>query len=125
MADTVSTQILLDGPRHAVVKITNLSDGTGESAVAKVTASSLSGAPATVNVERVHYNVNGMVATLLWDATTDDRMLELSGYGTFDFSHFKGLTNPKSTGYTGNILLTTTGHSAGDSYSIVLELLKQ
>ena len=34
MADTVASQIIEDGPKYAVMKFTNLSDGTGESAVA-------------------------------------------------------------------------------------------
>ena len=33
MADAVATQTILDGPKYAVLKFTNISDGTGESAV--------------------------------------------------------------------------------------------
>ena len=33
MADAVTSQTLVDGPRDLVMKFTNLSDGTGESAV--------------------------------------------------------------------------------------------
>lgn len=124
MADAVSSQILIDGPRQVVVKLTNLSDGTGESAVLKVDVSALTGAPTAVKIRRVHYSVTGMVATLLWDATTDVRILDLSGYGTLDFDSFGGLTNNGGTGVTGDILLTTTGHSSGDSYSIILEMAK-
>ena len=36
MADAVTSQTLSDGDRIAVVKFTNISDGTGESSVAKV-----------------------------------------------------------------------------------------
>jgi hypothetical protein len=36
MADTVTSQTILDGERNCVMKFTNVSDGTGESAVAKV-----------------------------------------------------------------------------------------
>ncbi len=41
MADTVASQTILDGPTHAVMKFTNISDGTGESAVTKVDVSAL------------------------------------------------------------------------------------
>ena len=41
MADAVTSQTLLDGERLAIMKFTNISDGTGETAVTKVTASSL------------------------------------------------------------------------------------
>lgn len=36
MADVVTTQTIQDGQRKAVMKFTNVSDGTGESAVAKL-----------------------------------------------------------------------------------------
>lgn len=125
MADAVTTQTIVDGPRNAVIKLTNLSDGTGEAAVLKVDVSGLSGSPATVSIWKIHYSVNGMVVTLLEDAGTDVRILELAGDGCFDFSGFGGIPNTKASGYTGDILLTTTGHTSGDTYSIVLELKKQ
>lgn len=124
MSDAVSSQTLIDGPRNVVMKFTNLSDGSGESAVKKVDVSALNGAPTLVRVMKIHYSVNGMVATLLWDADTDVRIIELSGDGCFDFCGFGGLYNNAGTGVTGDILLTTTGHTSGDSYSIVLEMVK-
>ena len=39
MADAVTSQTLIDGPAHTVMKFTNISDGTGESAVTKVDVS--------------------------------------------------------------------------------------
>lgn len=124
MADAVSTQTIIDGARNTVMKFTNLSDGTGESAVVKVDVSALQGAPSRVDIQRIHYNVNGMVVTMLWDATTDVRIMELSGYGCFDLRDFGGLTNNGGAGVTGDILFTTTGATSGDSYSIVLEMTK-
>ena len=41
MADTVTSQTIQDGERKAVLKFTNISDGTGESAVTKVDVSAL------------------------------------------------------------------------------------
>lgn len=124
MADLVTSQTLIDGPRNVVMKFTNTSDGTGESAVLKVDVSTLSGAPARVTVKRVHYSVAGMVARLLWDATTDVTILDLQGDGHFDAECFGGLWNNAGTGITGDIMLTTVGHTAGDSYSIILEMVK-
>lgn len=124
MVDAVSSQTLVDGVRNVVMKFTNLSDGTGESAVKKVDVSELSGAPTAVKVTKVHYSVTGMVASLLWDADTDVRCLDLAGDGVFDFTGFGGLINNGGTGVTGDIMLTTTGHTSGDNYSIVLEMAK-
>ena len=41
MADTVATQTILDGDRLVIQKFTNISDGTGESAVTKIDVSTL------------------------------------------------------------------------------------
>ena len=41
MADTVTSQTIQDGERVAIMKFTNVSDGTGESAVKKVDVSAL------------------------------------------------------------------------------------
>ena len=46
MADAVTSQTIQDGERNLVMKFTNVSDGTGESAVAKVDVSALSSDPA-------------------------------------------------------------------------------
>jgi hypothetical protein len=124
MADAVSSQTLIDGVKNVVQKFTNLSDGTGEAAVTKVDVSALSGAPAKVRIMKVHYSVTGMVVTLLWDATADVRILDLSGDGCFDFTCFGGLYNNGGDGVTGDIQLTTTGHTANDNYTIILEMVK-
>lgn len=123
-ADTVSSQTLIDGTRNVVMKFTNVSGGDGESAVTKVDVSALNGAPTRVRVMKVHYSVAGMVATLLWDADTDVRIMDLQGDGCFDATGFGGLYNNAGTGVTGDIKLTTTGHTSGDSYTIILEIVK-
>ena len=41
MADAVTSQTILDGERLFIGKFTNISDGAGETAVVKITASSL------------------------------------------------------------------------------------
>ena len=76
MADAVTSQTLIDGPKHAVMKFTNVSDGTGESAVKKVDvsalASSLDGvACSEVVVERIWWQCNGMKVQILFDATSN------------------------------------------------------
>lgn len=125
MADAVSSQTIVDGGRNVVMKFTNLSDGTGEAAVVKVDVSALNDAPTKVAIKRITYNVTGMVVSLLWDATTDVKIVDLGGdSGTMDFEAFGGVWNNAGAGVTGDILLTTTGHTAGDSYTIVLEMVK-
>jgi hypothetical protein len=124
MADAVSSQTLIDGVRNVVMKFTNTSDGTGEAAVLKVDVSALNGAPSTVKINKIHYSVAGMVARLLWDATADVTIVDLQGDGHLDCTCFGGLYNNAGAGVTGDILLTTVGHTAGDSYTIILEMQK-
>jgi hypothetical protein len=124
MADTVATQVIQDGATKMVVLLTNVSDGTGEAAVKKVDASDY--LATTFTIERIHYATSGMAVRLLFDATTDALAWTIAtdSVGTFDFTTFGGIPDPKATGFTGDILLTTVGHTAADTYSIILELRK-
>ena len=56
MADAVTSQTIQDGERKAVLKFTNASDGTGESAVKKVDVSALSSNSAGLSCNRVTIN---------------------------------------------------------------------
>jgi hypothetical protein len=124
MADTVTNRTLYDGGEHAAIVLTNSSDGTGEAAVLKVDVSALNGAPAAVNIRRIQYNTFGMAVSLLWDADTDVTAIILQGDGSFDFTRYGGLSNNSGAGKTGDVKLTTIGHTAGDTYTVVLELEK-
>ena len=132
MADAVTSTTLSDSDRSAVIQLTNTSDGTGESAVTKVDVSALAtrstdGATCTgVRLAKIVYSTFGMSVKLLWDATTDTICWDLnSDYTTDeDFTEFGGIRNTSGSGKTGDIKLTTTGHTSGDSYVIVLTLYK-
>lgn len=125
MVDAVTSQKLVDGARSVVYSFTNLSDGTGEAAVLKVDVSGLNEAPATVKIEKIHYDISGMQVEVLWDADTDVIAAILStGQGTIDYSAFGGLINNAGAGVTGDIKFTTVGHTANDSYTIILEMKK-
>ena len=129
MADAVKSQTIEDGPRRAVMKFNNLSDGTGESAVLKVDVSALSahpdqGACTGVKIRSVQYDIFGMSVSILWDATADVTALILSGYGKQDFKKLGNIKNNAGAGKTGDILFTTNGASAGDTYSITLDMVK-
>lgn len=130
MADSVTTQIIVDGRRDAVMKFTNVSDGSGESAVVKVTPANLSdGTTAlTVAVEQIHYSTYGMAVDIYWGGASNVLMWSLppSHSGRFDFRDFGGLVMPSNiTTPTNNILFTTVAAGAGYFYSIVLCLRKK
>ena len=132
MADAVTSQTLSDGPAHAVLKLTNVSDGTGESAVTKVDVSALEAtyngiACSGVTIERIWWQCIGMKVQILWDATSDTFCIELgeSQSGNHDYRSFGGLTNNAGSGKTGDIKFTTVGASSGDTYTIILYLRKK
>ena len=126
MADAVSSQTLIDGKKNVVMKFTNISDGTGEAAVLKVDVSALSGAPTSVSIDKITYATGGMSVDILWDATTDVLAWSLPADTSEDveFCEVGGLKNNAGTGVTGDINFTTIGHTAGDRYSIMLEMTK-
>ena len=132
MADAVTSQTLVDNPKTAVLKFTNISDGTGESAVKKVDVSALAanidGSTCTrATIEKIWWQCNGMKVQLLFDASSNVFCIELgenqSGY--HDYSTFGGLPNNAGSGVTGDILFTTVGHSSNDTYTVVLQVRKE
>lgn len=129
MVDTVTSQTVFDGERVAVMKFTNISDGTGETAVLKVDVSALTPSAFSkvcdgVTLERIHCSINGMSVAILWDATADlPAFIAAPGVYTFDFTKLQ-LPNNTGAGKTGDVLFTTIGASAGDTYTLVLEMVK-
>ena len=120
------------GTHRAVIQLTNLSDGTGESAVTKIDVSGLNSredgtACNGVFIDKIHHSIVGFTQVqMFWDATTNTIAIALAqnSNGHMDFSDFGGIQNTSSSGKTGDIALTTVGASNLDSYVIVLDLLK-
>jgi hypothetical protein len=131
MADAVTSQTLMDGERLAIMKFTNISDGTGETAVTKVNVANLArnGAGLACNgviVSKISSVCHGMEVRMYWDATTDVPFF-LSTVNTNyenDFSKFGGITNNAGAGKNGNIVFSTSDQTNGDTYTVVLEMIK-
>ena len=131
MADAVTSQTIHDGERKAVLKFTNASDGTGESAVKKVDVSALAANSAGLSCNRVTINkiwwqCNGMSVKIEFDATANVLAIGVSedSNGYHDYSNFSGIPNNAGAGITGDLDFTTVGHTSGDTYMVVLELIK-
>lgn len=94
-------QIIEDGPRNVVVKVTAPAAETGTA----IDVSTLTPPCGRVNIFRVWYStldVNEVV--LLWDATADVEALRLHGSQDFCFDKFGGITNNAGAGVTGDLL---------------------
>lgn len=131
MADAVASQTLLDGERLFIAKFTNISDGTGESAVVKIDVTTLARSSFNlacngVKINKIYGTTHGQEVRILWDASTDVFAWQIPQNSNYlmDFSSFGGLQNNGGAGVTGNVLFTTTDFTAGDMYSIVLECIK-
>jgi hypothetical protein len=131
MADAVTSQTLFDGDKHVVMKFTNISDGTGESAVKKVDVSALESdiygnTCSSVAIEKIWWQCIGMKVRMFFDATSNAFIIELgenqSGY--HDYSEFGGIKNNAGSGKTGDVDFTTVGHSSADTYTIILKMRK-
>jgi len=136
MADAVTSQTIVDTDKRAIIKLTNLSDGSGESAVAKVDVSALNANAkgetcSRVTLDQIWYDVGGMRVALEWNASTNVVAVVLGGsaaagnvQGHMDFRSFGGIKNNAGSGINGDIDLSTSGHTNLDHYTIVLELRK-
>lgn len=129
MANTVTSQVLQDGERNAVLHVYIASDGAAgeETDTVIVDVSALADAPSLVKVSKIKALISGFSAVLEWDADTDVPFLALPD-GTdveLDYSDVGGLQNNGGTGVTGDITITTTGFSAaGDAGAITLWVRK-
>lgn len=126
MADTVSTNVIFASKERRVVQILSVSDGTGESAVVKIDKSALTGMngaePSKFAVNKIVSNVDGMRVDIFFDRGTDVKIATCGqGWQVRDFSEFKGFVDTGSGG-TGDVIVTTTGHTAGDSYDITIDV---
>lgn len=125
MADAVDTIVVRNSPREYIVRLLNISDGTGEFAVIKVDISTLVGpngrAPSAVSLQEMQWAIQGFNSVrLYWDHTTDDEIDVLSGVGYRSYRDVGGLMDQRSAGGTGDVLLTTAGAASGNTYDITL-----
>ena len=89
--------------------------------------SGLDGAPSQVRLMRIDYATSGMAVDLLWDATSDELITSLptDESGTICMAEYGGFPNSEATGFTGDLMLTTRGHTAADTYSVTLHMIKK
>lgn len=127
MADAVTSEYLFSGRKRKILHLTNISDGTGESAVVKADISTLTingngTVPTGSAVDMIDYNIQGISSVrLFWDHTTDDEIAILpAGNGTIDWNAIGGKSDPRTTGGTGDIVLTTNGAVSGGTYDITI-----
>ena len=136
MADSVKVEYLyppnmLDGDwddnqgnLKVIIRLSCVSDGTGETGVIKIKMSDLkthSGQiPARTAVEWIEYQVYGMTVLLEWDRAPVAEIIRIQeSSDRTDYRQYGGKLDPGGD-RTGDILLTSTNASNGDSYEIII-----
>ena len=128
MADTVTTQTIADtsGVKF-VAKLTNFSDGTGETLVKKIDASEVTFMTEDGNrkISRVWYSVNTAnpksAVEIIWDGATNSTAMILGGNGYFDLRTSGNEVTNNATTPTGDVLLSTKNFAVGDNYTLIVE----
>lgn len=128
MADVVTVKKIMDGEGTVIVHLNSISDGTGETDVVKVAAADLCPIPVNMALEEIWYSTAGMAVRLEWDASPDQViwLLPQDMSDHLDFRSFGGIRpfDAAAPNFVANVLLTTIGHSNGDTYSIVMKFRK-
>ena len=128
MADIVTVQTIADtsGVKY-VAKLTNFSDGTGETLVTKVDASALTFMTEYGNrkISKIFYSINTANnksgVELLWAGATNATAVLLSGNGYWDLRPSGNEIPNNATTPTGDVLLSTKNFANGDNYTIIIE----
>ena len=128
MADIVTTQTIADtsGVKF-VAKLTNFSDGTGETQVKKIDASEVTFMTEDGNrkISKIWYSINTAnpksAVELIWDGVTDATAIFLSGNGYIDLRTAGNEITNNATTPTGDVLLSTKNFALGDNYTIIVE----
>jgi len=115
------------GWKRVIVNLTGLSDGSGESDVKKVDISNLKNAQGEVVtrtvVERIDYNIAGLTVFLEWDRAPHEVIAVLGGAAGAAAGSLRQHRADPSDGIsdgTGDILVTTSSATSGDSYDVTL-----
>lgn len=131
MADAVTSTDVFSGGEYLVRRFTNISDGTGESAVVKVDKSTLVDsqtkvAPTKLALCELWWSIYGFLnVRLFWNQTAAEVMALMSAGNGVRLLNLQptpsGILLPQTApgAGNGNVLLTTSGAISGATYDIM------
>jgi len=124
MANTVETQVLVNGERNLVLKIHIHGDGSGEETDTIIVNASVYGT-SDIKIMGIQSAFTGFSAELIWGGSPNLHCFNVSASDLAqDFEEFGGLNN-NAVAKTGDILITTVGLGSGDSGSLILKMIKK
>ncbi len=124
-----TSQVLIDGPRNFVIRLTGVQDSSGLQLTAlKVVDVTLMNPPAGphLKVRKLDWRVLGGIVELLWEQSvgTPVAFAELQLADHLDWRNFGGESTRTVANATGSILLSTRSFDVGSSYDLTLECIK-
>ena len=131
-----TTRTLFDAEKKLITSHVDVADGSGATTkIIDVSAlnkefGNTGNACTTVSLNKIWYDTSSIITApvqVQWDLSsgTQTPLLSLFGSGHFDFSSIGGIANPKESNYTGDIdVVTSSNSSAGESYTLICEWLK-
>lgn len=136
MANAVAIQVLQDGPRNAIVKVTGILDTSNmarQDLLVPADRSSIQPAfpgqfaCSAFAIKAIDYVVDdGLDLRLWWDASSDVLIHTYNGRYGFDYTVYGNLQNNAGAGKTGKVQMDTLGYSSGTAeFSFVLQAIKQ
>lgn len=127
MGNVTDIEVLQDGPRNVVLKLTGILDTSDVSATELIDPADLNvigqieGLANRLAIDHIKYNIEDTLSVYLyWTATSDVLIIPLEGRGNLPFE--VSLTNTEATGVTGAIKYATQGWSSGAKLSFALEI---
>jgi hypothetical protein len=133
MANSLDIQVLEEGPRNIVVKLTGVLDTSDAQELPAVTMKNFRDNEPCANltglrVDLIEYSIGqGIEIQLAWNSNSPQQITPIAGRGRIVATNYGGFVPDKTrSGYDGNINLTTTGYQAGtvQNFSVILELIK-
>lgn len=80
--------------------------------------------PTSICVEEVTWSIGAGFDYILleWDHTTDAVLDYFQGQGYIDYTPFGGKNDTEAAGDTGDLILTSAGGAAGDTYTFLIKV---
>lgn len=132
MANVVAVQIIEEGPRNAVVKVTGILDTSNVASSLLIDKATLNQGgtgktPSKLRINEIEYSISTQLQVRLdWNATADVPIACLTGSGELDFCKAGGANNNAGAGVDGNIDMLTYGWASGtQTFTLLLYLVKQ
>lgn len=133
MANVVEKQIVEEGPRNAIVKVSGVIDTSDVNLVSFIAPGNFTNNDSRLRltgfrVDEVVYSIGQVIdMQLAWNGGTPQQILMLSRSGKFDLWADGGLV-PDTTraGYDGSINIKSVGYPAGtvQEFTLLLRLVK-